>query len=204
VRRFFEIWRDKKNVLICGKADTGKTTLLVLHAVWTLAAVGYDSKPVRAAREALDTWAPAKRGDAPPPEPEWLPEVRIAQGLRFFSATDLLTAGQDRVDERALSAALAAPALYLDEIGRELYGAGKDSYLAAARRPAVSKILENFWRSSRRFVATSPHPPEVLAELYDAGSFRRLVQERSGAVVVDLNGPSWAGPWLATQGKARR
>lgn len=202
VDKLWRAWKDRVSVLICGAPGLGKTTLALVHAVWTLQLASFDARAIRERREALAAWS---RDKGPlPPEPEWLPEVREAQHLRFVSATDLLMPNQRDVDERAMMAAFACPMLYLDEVGRELYGATGDSYLANSRRPAVSKVAENFWRAGHRVVATSSHRPEVLADLYDGGTFRRFVEGKSGACVIDLDDPAWAGTWAREQSKARR
>lgn len=199
LRRFFEAWRDRTNLLICGPADVGKTCLMVLHAQWTLAHASYDAAEVKTTRQTLLTWVPKSRLDSPPREPEWLTQVKEAQGLRFMSAPDLLDEKQQGPNEKRLSEAIRVSALYLDEVGREMYGAAGQGHLASGRRAAVMRLLEARWANERRFVATSEYTPEQLGDIYGAGSFRRIAGERSGATVLDLGDEQWAGAWLRSR-----
>lgn len=203
-RRLLDLWKERTNLLILGPPDVGKTCLLVLHAQWTLALGEYDAKEVRERRERLDSWTPKSRLDTPPPDPVWLPQVREAKGLRFFSAPDLLDERQQGPNEERLRAAIGASALYLDEVGRELYGAKGGGHLASGRRAVMMRVLEARWANERRFVATSEHTTDELAAMYGNGSFRRIAGERSGATVIDLGEDQWAGVWLRQQGKGQR
>jgi hypothetical protein len=197
--RLWDAWESRTNLLLCGDVDLGKTALLVLHAQWTFALASFDAKEITAARNQVATWRPANRLDAPPREPEWLPQVREAQYLRFMSATELLDDKLQGPNETKLREAITSTALYLDDVGREMGGAKGSGHVASSRRAAVMRVLEARWSSERRFVATTEHTTDELAEMYGAGSFRRIAGERSGATVIDLSDEQWAGPWLRQQ-----
>lgn len=216
VLRFFNVWKSRTNLLLLGPADVGKTCLLVLHAQWTLALASYDATEVRQRREAFNAWntqlrVPTVIGHgklgtvyknmfAPyPGEPTTLPQVIEAQGLRYLSAPQLLDAKQKNMNEEASREAMSATALYLDELGRELYGARPGSHSYADKRVAVMRVVEFRWPLEKRFAATSEHTLDELTEMYGVGSFRRIAGERSGATVIDLADEQWAGPWLRQQ-----
>ena len=138
----------------------------------------------------------------PPPEPEWLPQVKEAQYLRFVSAPGLLDERQQGPDEAKLRDALKSSALYLDEVGREMYGAKGAGHLASGRRAVMMRVLQSRWENERRFVATTEHTIGELSEMYGVGSFRRIAGERSGSIVIDLADDEWAGAWIRQQERA--
>lgn len=221
LRQFFDVWKSRTNLLLLGPADVGKTCMLVLHARWTLALAGYDATEVRRRREVFQAWDRQgrietvvghgklgivhKRMHAPyPGEPDTLPQVAEARGLRFMTAPQLLDDKQWNVGEANLRTAMNANALYLDELGRELYGARQNTQSWAAKRVAVMRVVEFRWPLEKPFVATSEHTLEELGDMYGNGSFRRIAGERSGATVIDLANDHWAGAWLKQQTKGQR
>lgn len=149
------------------------------------------------------TYARADNGFSPP-EPEWLPQVRDAQHLRFVSALSMLDARLQGADETMLRDAKKASILYLDDVGKEMARATGSGHVAASRRAIVMSVLQARWENNRRFVATSEHGLDELGDMYGAGTFRRIAGEDSGATVIDLGGDQWAGVWLRQQGKHGR
>ncbi len=194
--RFYGLWRNRTNLLICGPADAGKTCLMVLHIVWTLEHAAYGASTIKAARESFTRWRPTSRKDLPPIDPSHLSQVDEAKWLRFMFAADLLDDQQRGPCDTKIREACSARSLYVDDIGREMSDAKAGSYLATARSPAMRRVLEVRWANSRRFVGTSEYSANELAEFYGNGSFRRIAGERSGSTVVDLASDEWAGPWL--------
>jgi DNA polymerase III delta prime subunit len=207
VQRLYRAWRSTKNVLLCGPIGSGKTSLMILLARWTLHAARYDAPAIRERRAIIASEAEAPRTPAARlrpvhPEPEHLPQVRAAQHARFVSATDLLDAKGEKPNGDAVEAAKRARLLFLDEIGKELKGAVAGSYLTALRSPAVDAVIENAWNTKQRWIGTTRFRPEALSGMYDLGTYRRLVEEESGVLVFDLEAQDWAGAHLAD--KARR
>lgn len=200
-RRLLDAWKGGRNVLLCGAVGAGKTSLLVLCARWTLATAAYDAPAVRKRREEIEAERGMKRDPSARyqhvlPEPEHLAQVRAAQHARFVSVPSLLDVRGREPDEHAIESAKRASVLFLDEVGKELADAQPGSYLASSRSPALVKVIEHLWNAPRRWFATTMYDPARFAEMYDIGTFRRLVEEESGAMVIDLNGDEWAGPYL--------
>lgn len=210
--RLLAAWKSPKNILLCGDVGAGKTTLLILFARWTLAAAGYDAPAIRKRREEIAAERNMKRDPSTRyqhvlPEPEHLSQVRAAQHSRFVSVPSLLDARGLQPYEAAVESAKRASVLFIDEIGKELADAQPGSYLASSRAPALIKVVEHFWNTPKRWFATTMYRPESLAGMYDLGTFRRLVEDESGAAVIDLNAPDWAGVHLkekAARARAER
>lgn len=199
LRRLLDAWKSPQNILLCGDVGAGKTTLLVVLARWTLAAAGYDAPAIRKRREEIVaelSRGPGERRRHVLPDPEHLSQVRQAQHARFLSATDLLDTQGQKPNASAVEAAQRMSVLFIDEIGKELKGAPLGSYLSQLRTPAIDTIIEHAWNTKRRWFGTTRFMPEDLANMYDLGTYRRLVEEESGVTVIDLNGPEWAGPYL--------
>lgn len=191
IRRIFELWRADTNLLILGPADIGKTSIMGLHAARTLALAAFDNDEIRAQRDAYVAWTNSGEQRTKPPED--LRVVRRAEGMRWMNATDLLCSNQYTLDAANMATAINAPILYLDELGREMYGATGDGPIATSRRAAVSKVIAARWDDSRkRTIATSGLTLEQLESVYDAGTYRRFAGERSGVLVIDLADPQWA------------
>jgi hypothetical protein len=200
-RALLRIWSSGRNVLLFGPVSAGKTSLLAWLMRWSLAAGAYDGPLVRRQREQIDAYTRHIARDGTkryaPLDPDHVPHVREAIGARFVSSEGLLTEDGRGVHEGAVIEAKAATLLFLDEIGKEI---GKDypgAYLAGLRAPAVQGVIQTRWNRKRRWFATTMFSPETLSKYYDLGTWRRLVDEESGALFVDLDTPHWAGPWLA-------
>lgn len=210
--RLLAAWKSPKNILLCGDVGAGKTTLLILFARWTLAAAGYDAPAIRKRRDEIAAERNMKRDPSTRyqhvlPEPEHLSQVRAAQHSRFVSVPSLLDAKGLQPDEAAVESAKRASVLFLDEIGKELVDAQPGSYLASSRAPALMRVIEHFWNAPKRWFGTTMYRPETLASMYDLGTFRRLVEDESGAVAIDLDAPDWAGVYLkekAARARAER
>lgn len=131
-----------------------------------------------------------------PPEPEWLPQVREAQHLKFVSVPGMLDARLQGPDEAMLRDAKKASILYFDDVGKEMAQATGGGHVAASRRAIVVSVLQARWENNRRFVATSEHGLDELGDMYGAGTFRRIAGELSGATVITLGSDEWGGKWV--------
>jgi DNA replication protein DnaC len=206
--QLWEIVRSKANVIICGPFGTGKTTLLVMIARWYLRAAEYDDAKVREQRQRCEAHMTAERlpnGYHPgaPRDPDAMPQVWRARGLRFVPTYKLLTSNQRDVDDDAVEDAQRAQILLLDEIGEELGSAERGKYLSSSRSPAVTTVIKHRWDAEKRFFATTPYKPEVLDAMYEGGTFRRLVEDASGACVIDLHDDKWAGAFIRERAKKK-
>jgi len=206
VTNLWEIVQSKTNVIICGPFGTGKTTLLVMIARWYLRFAEYDHPKIREQRQRCDVHrsTPRTTGIHQPPsprEPDAMPAVWRARGLRFVTAHDLLTTNQRDVDDDAVESAQRASILLLDEVGEELGSAERGKYLSSSRSPAVTSVVKHRWNDDKRFFASTPYPPDKLEAMYEGGTFRRLVEDASGACVIDLRDDKWAGAFIRERAK---
>lgn len=197
---------SKTNVIICGPFGTGKTTLLVMIARWYLRFAEYDHPKTREQRQRCEDHANARRlpngKTLPAPrDPDSMPQVWRARGLRFVATHNLLTANQRDVDDDAVEDAQRASILLLDEVGEELGSAERGKYLSAARSPAVTSVIKHRWNAEKRFFASTPYLPDKLEAMYEGGTFRRLVEDASGACVIDLHDDKWAGAFIRERAK---
>lgn len=204
--QLWEIVKTRANVIICGPFGTGKTTLLVMIARWFLRASEYDDLKVRELRAKCEEHANARRlpSGLPPPaprDPDSMPQVWRARGLRFVTTYNLLTPNQRDVDDDAVEAAQRASILLLDEVGEELGSAERGKYLSSARSPAVASVIKHRWNAEKRFFASTPYDPTKLEVMYEGGTFRRLVEDESGACVIDLHDDKWAGAFIRERAK---
>ena len=206
VTNLWEIIQSRANVIICGPFGTGKTTLLVMIARWFLRFAEHDHPKIREQRQRLDSWRNTERslhGYQPcsPRDPDAMPAVWRARGLRFVTAHDLLTTNQRDVDDDAVESAQRASILLLDEIGEELGSAERGKYLSSSRSPAVTSVIKHRWNAEKRFFASTPYLPDKLETMYEGGTFRRLVEDASGACVIDLHDDKWAGEFIRQRAK---
>jgi hypothetical protein len=206
--QLWEVVKSRANVIICGPFGTGKTTLLVMIARWYLRASEYDDAKVRERRAQIEAHSNAPRlpnGKAAPAwrDPDTLPQVWRARGLRFVTAHNLLTPNQRDVDDDAVEAAQRASILLLDEVGEELGSAERGKYLSSSRSPAVTSVIKHRWNAEKRFFASTPYLPDKLETMYEGGTFRRLVEDASGACVIDLHDDKWAGAFIRERAKKK-
>jgi hypothetical protein len=131
-----------------------------------------------------------------PPEPEWLPQVKDAQHLKFVSVPGMLDNRLQGPDETLLRDAKKASVLYFDDVGKEMARATGGGHVAASRRAIVVGVLQARWENNRRFVATSEHGLDELCDMYGPGAFRRIAGELSGATVIFLGSDEWGGKWV--------
>lgn len=208
VTNLWDIVQSKANVIICGPFGTGKTTLLVMIARWYLRFAEYDHPKIREQRAKCEAHMSAPRlatGATPPAprDPDSMPQVWRARGLRFVTAHDLLTTNQRDVDDDAVESAQRASILLLDEVGEELGSAERGKYLSSSRSPAVTSVIKHRWNAEKRFFASTPYLPDKLETMYEGGTFRRLVEDASGACVIDLTDDKWAGAFIRERAKKK-
>jgi hypothetical protein len=206
--QLWEVVKSRANVIICGPFGTGKTTLLVMIARWYLRASEYDDPKVRDRRLQIETIRSAGRLPSgktlpEPRDPDAMPAVWRARGLRFVTAHNLLTSSQRDVDDDAVEAAQRASILLLDEVGEELGSAERGKYLSSSRSPAVTSVIKHRWNAEKRFFASTPYLPDKLETMYEGGTFRRLVEDASGACVIDLHDDKWAGAFIRERAKKK-
>jgi DNA replication protein DnaC len=199
---------SRTNVIICGPFGTGKTTLLVMIARWFLRESAYDHSKIREQRARCEAHQNTPRlpdGKMPPAprDPDAMPQVWRARGLRFVTAHNLLTPNQRDVDDDAVEAAQRASILLLDEVGEELGSAERGKYLSSSRSPAVTSVIKHRWNAEKRFFASTPYLPDKLETMYEGGTFRRLVEDASGACVIDLHDDKWAGAFIRERAKKK-
>jgi hypothetical protein len=111
--------------------------------------------------------------------------VRLAAGLRFVSALDLVVP-RDRGDDApapAYGLALRAGLLILDDMGKELE-AREDTAAATARAKATADVIDKRWNAGRPTWITTYLNPEQIATLYDGGIYRRLFHDERSRVFV--------------------
>lgn len=209
-RAMLGIWAGGRNVIFCGPVSAGKTSLLVWLMRWSLVAGSYEGPAVKKQRESIvafyrDIRKPTERVRYAPLDPDHVPHVREAIGARFVSAEGLITEDGRGPNEGAVTGAKGATLLFLDEVGKEIGANYPGDYLTACRAPAVQGIIQTRWNRKQRWFATTMFGPDELARRYDLGTWRRLVDEESGALFVDLDTPNWAGPHLREKAaRARR
>lgn len=206
VMQLWDVVQSRANVIVCGPYGTGKTTLLVMIARWFLRAAEYDQPKIREQRQRCEAHRNAPRstnlyGLPAPRDPDAMPQVWRARGLRFVTAHNLLTSNQRDVDDDAVESAQRASILLLDEVGEELGSAERGKYLSAARSPAVTSVIKHRWNAEKRFFASTPYLPDKLETMYEGGTFRRLVEDASGACVIDLRDDKWAGEFIRERAK---
>lgn len=201
-----------RNVILSGGVGAGKTSLMVLLARWTLACAAYDAPAVRKRRDEIEAWRTAPRDlsvrfSSAPLDPEHLPEVGAASRLRFVAAETLLDGGRREPSGDAVAAACGASTLCLDAIGDEVGKENPGAYLTALRSVAVQTVIQRRWNAKLRWFATTEFGLDGLAERYDNGTLRRLVEWESGAAFINLNSDEWAGVYLkekAARARAER
>lgn len=208
VANLWEIVQSKANVIICGPFGAGKTTLLVMIARWYLRSAEYDHPKIQEQRQRCEEHTNTPRLSngttlPAPRDPESMPAVWRARGLRFVTANNLLTPNQRDIDDDAVEAAQRASILLLDEVGEELSGAERGKHLASSRSPAVTSVIKHRWNAEKRFFASTPYSPDKLCEMYEGGTFRRLVEDASGACVIDLSDDRWAGAFIRERAKKK-
>jgi hypothetical protein len=206
VMNLWNVVQSKANIIICGPFGTGKTTLLVMIACWYLRAAEYNNAKVRERRQRCEAHQrsgrlPNFKAPPAPRDPDSMPQVWCARGLRFVTAHDLLTSNQRDVDDDAVESAQRASILLLDEIGEELGSAERGKYLSSSRSPAVTSVIKHRWNAEKRFFASTPYLPDKLETMYEGGTFRRLVEDASGACVIDLHDDKWAGEFIRQRAK---
>lgn len=199
VTQLWDLVKTDKNIFLCGPFGTGKTTVMVMIARWYLRLAEFDHPKIQSVRHAYETYLRNhKPGDrAPcPPDPDDLREVCRARWLRFVSTYNLLMSNQRDVDDAAVESAQNASVLLLDEVGEELASAERGKFLSSSRSPAVTTVIKERWNRGKRTIATTPYVPEELEAMYEGGTFRRLVEDESGAKVIDLSKDEWAGAFI--------
>lgn len=201
VMQLWDVVQSRANVIICGPFGTGKTTLLVMIARWYLRFAEYDHPKIREQRAKCEEHTntprlPSGKTLPAPRDPDSMPQVWRARGLRFVTAYNLLTANQRDVDDDAVENAQRASILLLDEVGEELGSAERGKYLSSSRSPAVTTVIKHRWNAEKRFFASTPYLPDKLETMYEGGTFRRLVEDASGACVIDLRDDKWAGEFI--------